>query len=293
MQAAVYSKEGKEIGKVELPESVFDVPWNADLVHQVVVSMQSNARMPLAHTKDRSEVRGGGRKPWRQKGTGRARHGSRRSPIWTGGGVTFGPRKEKSFAKKINKKMRAKALYTTLSQKLRDKEIIFLDSLAIAEPKTKEAKAVLSALAGVPAFATLSRKKKNAALITIPENDLNTKRSFQNIGSVVVEELRNLNPVDVLSYKYVVVADPKKAIEFLISKRGIKEEAVKMSKETAKAKVSATPTKPARTTAQSGRKVVVKKAPVKRTTTNPARTTVQSGGKTAPKKDARKAVKTK
>lgn len=267
MQAALYNKEGKEVGKVELPERIFGAPWKADLVHQVVVSMQANARTPVAHTKDRGDVRGGGKKPWKQKGTGRARHGSRRSPIWSGGGVTFGPRKERVFAKKINKKMRAGALYAALSRKLKDDELIFLDSLIFAAPKTKEAKAVLTALSNVSSFAKLGTKKKNAALIALPSNDAATKRSFKNIGSVAVEEVRNLNPVDVLSYKYVVVADPDKAIEFWAERgktKGIvekpKAEAVKSAPKKPIAKKQAAKKVAKKvTTKKIARKVVSKK----------------------------------
>ena len=120
LEAVVYSQEGKKSGSVTLPEAVFGEKWNADLVHQVVVAMQANARQPIAHTKDRSEVRGGGRKPWAQKGTGRARHGSSRSPIWRHGGVTHGPRNDRDFSQKINRKMKVKALYAVLSKKFRE-----------------------------------------------------------------------------------------------------------------------------------------------------------------------------
>ena len=110
MKVKVYTKEGKQNGTVELPDSVFGVPMNNDLLHQAMSVMLSRRRQPRAHTKTREEVRGGGRKPWRQKGTGFARHGSRRSPIWKGGGVTFGPRKDKRFAKRIPDAMKKKAL---------------------------------------------------------------------------------------------------------------------------------------------------------------------------------------
>ncbi len=134
MEAKVYSQIGKEVSSVKLPENVFGLPWNAraeSLVHQVAVSMMANKRTPIAHTKTRGEVAGTGKKPWRQKGTGRARHGSRRSPIWVGGGVAHGPRNDKDYSKKINKKMKAKALFTILSRKFKDGEVVFLDNISL------------------------------------------------------------------------------------------------------------------------------------------------------------------
>lgn len=213
MDAKIYTKDGKEEGKVVLPESVFGEKWNADLVHQVVVSMQSNARAGTAHTKDRSEVRGGGRKPWRQKGTGRARHGSRRSPMWTGGGVTFGPRSDKDYGKKINKVVRRKALAATLSKKFADGEVLFVDSLAFDAPKAAAAKAIMTALGGIKGAEGIATKKNNAVLVVLPKRDENAEKSFRNFGNVAVEQAKDVNPVELLSYKYVVVAQPKEAIE--------------------------------------------------------------------------------
>ncbi len=215
MDAKIFSTEGKEAGKVSLPEAVFGVAWNPDLVHEVVIGMQANARAGTAHTKDRSEVRGGGKKPWKQKGTGRARHGSRRSPIWTGGGVTFGPRSEKDYSVKINKKVRAKALATVLSKKVADNEIIFVDSLAMNEPKTKDAKAAFKAIADASGNEAMARKRKNAALVVLPARDIATEKSFRNFGNIEVAQAKDINPVDLLTYKYVVMAAPKESVEIL------------------------------------------------------------------------------
>ena len=175
MKANIFTKEGKAAGDVTLPESVLGVTWNADLVHEVVVGMQANAREGTAHTKDRSEVRGGGRKPWKQKGTGRARHGSRRSPIWTGGGVTFGPRSEKDYSVKINKKVRAKAFAAVMSKKLADNEVIFIDTLAMETPKAADALAAIKAIAKGTGNDTLATKRKNAALVVLANRDLATE----------------------------------------------------------------------------------------------------------------------
>ena len=213
MNAKIYTRDGAESGSVTLPEAVFGVAWNADLVHEVVVGMQANARAGTAHTKDRGEVRGGGKKPWKQKGTGRARHGSRRSPIWTGGGVAFGPRNEKDFSVKINKKVRAKALATVLSKKLADQEVFFVDSLKMDEPKTKEAKAVVAALAKGTGFESLVTKRKNTAIVVLAERDLATEKSFRNFGNIEVVQAKDVNPVELLTYTYVVVADAKSSVE--------------------------------------------------------------------------------
>lgn len=213
METTVLNQAGKEAGKVTLPEAVFGVRWNPDLVHEVVVSMQANARGGNAQTKDRSEVSGGGKKPWKQKGTGRARHGSRRSPIWVGGGVSHGPRNEKDYSKKINKKVRAKALATTLSRKFADGEIVFVESLNFDAPKTADAKVALAAIAKGSKQDALATKRTNAALVVLSERNEAVEKSFSNFGNVVVAQAKDINTVDLLTYKYVVVAEPQKAIE--------------------------------------------------------------------------------
>ena len=214
MEAPIYNTEGKKTGTIELPESVFNVPWNDSLMYQVVTSMQANARTPVAHTKFRGDVRGGGKKPWRQKGTGRARHGSIRSPIWRGGGVTHGPRSDKNYARAIPRKMRAKALFMALSRKLRDNEIILIDSFGFKSPKTADARKVLNALSR-GGFEKLSTKKKNAALIALPGNSDAAHKSFRNIGNVTSVEARNLNPVSLLGNTYIIIEDPASAIKMI------------------------------------------------------------------------------
>jgi len=203
MKLSTYNQEGKEIGQTLLPKEIFDVKMNSDLVHQVVVSQMANRRQRIAHTKGRAEVRGGGRKPWRQKGTGRARAGSIRSPIWRGGGVTFGPTKEKVFKKKIPKKMRRKALLMVLSAKAKEKTLIVLDNLKIEKPKTK---LVVGILKKLPC-------QQQSCLIALPGMDKNMISASRNIARVETRQAKDLNALDLLNFKYLVM--PKSAIKII------------------------------------------------------------------------------
>ncbi|MFA6445852.1 MAG: 50S ribosomal protein L4, partial [Candidatus Paceibacterota bacterium] len=205
------------------PGNVFGLSWNADLVHQVITSMLSDSRVIYAHTKGRGQVSGGGKKPWRQKGTGRARHGSTRSPIWVGGGVAHGPRNDKSYKQKINKKVMVKALYTLLSKKYSLGQIMFVDSISMTAPKTKEAKATVLALSKVDGFEKIATKKHNAALIALSAKNSPTEKSFANFGSVALEEVRNLNPLDIINNKYLIITDPEKSVAFLAGKVATKK----------------------------------------------------------------------
>lgn len=215
MESTVYNQKGESVSRITLPAKVFGVPWNPDLVHQVMVGMQEGKRLSLAHVKDRGEVSGGGKKPWRQKGTGRARHGSTRSPIWRKGGVTHGPVAERVYGQKINKKMKIRALYTALSAKYRDGELIFLDRLDISQPKTKLAMALLTNLAtAIKAPALLYTRGRRALFAGVHSSPAVTK-SFRNIKSVSFNEVRNLNPLEVLTYQYLVLTDPDASVASL------------------------------------------------------------------------------
>lgn len=215
MKATIYNIKGKEAGSIDLPESVFGQKKNSALLHQVVTAMQANARAAVAHTKGRGEVRGGGKKPWAQKGTGRARHGSIRSPIFRGGGTTHGPLAQKDYSQKINKKMRSKALAVALSDKMRDGKVMFVDSIDMKAPKTAEARAALTGLGTVKGFAEVATRRKNAILLALPTKNVALEKSFRNMGQVMVEETRNLNPVDVLQYRYVILVDPEVSVKAL------------------------------------------------------------------------------
>jgi len=199
----VLNQKGKEVGETELPKEIFEVPMNPDLVHQVVLVQAANRRRKIAKTKDRSEVRGGGKKPWRQKGTGRVRHGSIRSPIWRGGGVTFGPTGREVFKKRIPKKMRRKALFMVLSAKAKENLIFVLDNLKIEKPKTKIMVEILEQLF----------LKKSSGLLVLPKIDENIIKSVRNIPKIDPIQAKDLNVLDLLNYKYIVM--PKEAIEVI------------------------------------------------------------------------------
>jgi large subunit ribosomal protein L4 len=217
MENKIYSQKGISVGTIDLPAKVFAAKWRADLVHQVVESMRSNKRAGTADTKDRGEVRGGGRKPWRQKGTGRARHGSTRSPIWVGGGVTHGPLAEKNYKRKISKKMRAQALFSVLSKKLKDNEILFVESLSLPEIKTKSAAEVMRNFAKISGFKSLAESKKRV-LTALFERSPKAEKSFRNLPQLEIVFLKNLNPMDVLNHKYLIIENPVESVKFLGSR---------------------------------------------------------------------------
>ncbi len=215
MKASVYNQKGEPTKEIELAEDIFSLPWNADLVHQVIVSMMTNRRFNTASAKDRSQVSGGGKKPWRQKGTGRARHGSSRSPIWIGGGATHGPLTDRTYLKKITKKAKRKALLTILSAKLRDGEIIFVDGFNLAEPKTRQASNFLKLISKADNKPKLNFRRGRRALIALPDNDQATVKSFRNLKQTAVCRAVDLNPLAVAGYQYLIITDPDKSLPII------------------------------------------------------------------------------
>lgn len=237
LKVKVYNQQAEVAGEMELSSKVFGMKANPALVHQAVVTQMANERKVIAHTKTRSEVRGGGKKPWAQKGTGRARHGSSRSPIWKGGGVTFGPRNDRNFKMRINKKMRQKAMLMALSDKVASNHLIILDKFLITEFKTKIFNQILVSLenkvftplnpvpsaakiaggskgqAGVKEGKSKTKKpaKKRSFLIIVPENDEKLSYSAKNLPGVELINLNNINIVDLLKYKELIMT--KAAVE--------------------------------------------------------------------------------
>ena len=198
---SVYNKEGKEVEKLELNDSVFAAPVNEHLVHRAVVLQLANKRQGTQKAKTRSEVRGGGRKPWRQKGTGHARQGSIRAPQWTGGGVVFAP-VPRDYSFKMNKKEKAAAMKSVLTTKLNEEKLIVVDALDFEAPKTKEMKAVLDNLKVAKALVVVDEAAANAILST---NNLKEARGVYS---------NSISVYDILKYDTVVVTkNAVKAIE--------------------------------------------------------------------------------
>ena len=189
---SVYNMEGKEVGSIELNDAVFGVEINEHLVHMAVVSQLANNRQGTQSAKTRSEVSGGGRKPWRQKGTGHARQGSTRSPQWTGGGVVFAP-KPRDYSFKMNKKEKKLALLSALTSKVVDSKIVVLDEFKLDEVKTKKFAEVMNNL------------KVNKALVVIEGENKNVVLSGRNIPTVKVSATNEINTYDVLKYDTLVV----------------------------------------------------------------------------------------
>lgn len=204
----LYDNLGKSIGSLELDAKVFGVEVNPTLVHEALLAQEKNARVAIAHTKTRGEVRGGGRKPWRQKGTGRARHGSRRSPIWVGGGITFGPRNERNFSVKINKKARRNALRMVLSDRAANEQIVAVDPLTLEDAKTKQLNTLLTALPS----------KDASTLLIVSSENMNVRRAAQNLPHVKAIGPNSLNVKDLLVAKYIVAS--KEAIEAITKTYG-------------------------------------------------------------------------
>lgn len=217
----IYNQEGKKVSERTVAAGIFDVKPNPAVIQQVVVAMRANARQVVASTKDRSEVRGGGKKPWKQKGTGRARHGSIRSPLWRGGGSTFGPTTDRNFKLKINKKVRRKALLMVLSDKVAHDGLTVVDSLDFPTIKTKNFVAVLTALGLRSKRAKVSKgevkketkekvvvkkTKQPSILIVLAAKDEKAVKSGRNIPGVSLITIKTLNVLDVIKHKRVLMA---------------------------------------------------------------------------------------
>ena len=195
----LYNMNAKEVGTIELPEALFNAEYNEPVIHQAVVARLANERQGTKSTLTRSEVRGGGAKPWRQKGTGRARQGSIRSPQWVKGGVVFAP-KSRDFSKKLNVKTKEVALFSALSEKLRNNDIIFIDEIKVEAPKTKEMVAFLKAF-----------NLDKTVLVVMDNSDQNVLRACSNIGAVSTLPANQINTYDVVKNSKIVIS--KTAVE--------------------------------------------------------------------------------
>lgn len=202
----LYNMQGDKKGTITLSDEVFSVKYNASVVHQALVRQMANARRGTASTKTRGEVSGGGRKPWRQKGTGRARHGSIRSPLWKGGGVTFGP-KPRDYSKKMPRKMRRMAIKCVLSDKVENQKMIAMDGITFSEPKTKKFVEMMGNL-----------KLDNTVLFVISERDRAVEKSASNLKGIKVITLDSINIKDILHFdRLVMTSDAINRVEEVLS----------------------------------------------------------------------------
>ncbi|MEK7195348.1 MAG: 50S ribosomal protein L4 [Patescibacteria group bacterium] len=200
MKAEVFNLKNEKVDTVELPERVFGAKWNPTLIAQVIEAQLSSGRRPWAHAKGRGEVRGGGRKPWRQKGTGRARHGSIRSPIWKGGGKSHGPVNSRDYSKKINKKMKVAAMFSSLSHRFKEGNLKFLESLELGEPKTRILAGILGTL-----LQTKKDVKKYDALLIANKRNRNLFRAVSNLPKAKAVSAESINTYDILNHKRVFI----------------------------------------------------------------------------------------
>jgi large subunit ribosomal protein L4 len=200
---SLYNQKGEVVGETLLPKEIFDVKMSQDLVHQVIVAQAANRRQVIADTKSRGEVRGGGKKPWRQKGTGRARHGSTRSPIWRHGGITFGPRTGVNYKKVVSSKMKRQALFMALSDKVKTNSLIVLEDLKIEKPKTKLMVQILNKLP----------TKGKRSMVALPAMEKDIISATRNIRNTAVGQAKDLNCLDVLTFQYLIM--PKESIKVI------------------------------------------------------------------------------
>ena len=200
LTAPLYNQSGKSIGTVEMNPTLFDVALNTPLLHEAVVAQEANVRVAIAHTLGKGDVRGGGKKPWKQKGTGRARHGSIRSPLWKGGGVTFGPTNLRNFVKKFNKKARRVALASALSDALRNERFLVVDSLVLPDFKTKPLVSLLKAL---------------------PHADERTLMVVEEANTGIGVAANNLDRVDVIPVHCLNIKEVLKAERMVVSKEAL------------------------------------------------------------------------
>lgn len=196
---SLYNRDGEQVEEIEVQASLFGAPLKQGALHQTAVSQASRRRLGTASSKDRSEVRGSGAKPWPQKGTGRARHGSVKSPLWAGGGVTFGPQ-PRDFGTKVPKKVKRAALKSALTEKVNEGKLLVVDSFAIDAPKTKVVASMLDSL-----------KVTGGALLVLDQPEMNFIKSARNLPKVKTILARQLNVLDILTYNYLVIS--KAALE--------------------------------------------------------------------------------